>query len=90
MEGGTDGASYNVSPNGWMGTEQFADWFERVYVPHIKGIPGNHLLLLDGHSSHLVQPVIILSREHNVSMLCFPSHSTHLLQPQDVGVFSPA
>ena len=45
------------------------------------------LLIFDGHSSHIGLELIQLAQEHDVHLLCFPSHTSHLLQPLDVGVF---
>ena len=47
------------------------------------------MLLFDGHGSHLTRQVVSFCKEHNIILLCLPSHSTHILQPCDVGAFLP-
>ncbi|KAF8811876.1 hypothetical protein BYT27DRAFT_7088493, partial [Phlegmacium glaucopus] len=29
------------------------------------------------------------AKEHNIVIICLPSHTTHVLQPCDIGVFGP-
>ena len=64
MVDGPAGAFYNVSPNGWITSQLFIDWFKRVFLPCIQKIPGPHLLLLDGHSSHMSLELIQLARDN--------------------------
>ena len=52
-------AHYNTPKNGWMESEHFAEWFEKVFLPTIKKIPGKHLLIIDHHSSHINLRVIV-------------------------------
>jgi hypothetical protein len=46
------------------------------------------LLILDGHSSHISIDFLIYAVEHNIAVLCLPSHTSHILQPLDVGLFA--
>lgn len=80
---------YNVTPNGWMDTEKFKDWFEHVFLVHVDKLEGPKLLYLDGHKSHIDMELSLLASRNNVSILCLPPHATHILQPLDVGVFKP-
>ena len=48
-----------------------------------------HLLLLDGHGSHMNEEAILLARSMGLEMACIPPHSSHRLQPLHVGVFRP-
>lgn len=86
---GPEGAHYNTSKNGWMESEHFAEWFEHVFLPTIKEIPGKHLLIMDQHSSHINLKVIDLAIENEVALLTFKPKTTHRMQPYDVAVFGP-
>ena len=86
----TDGpkdAVYTISPSGWMEKEQFIQWLKKVFVPTIKQIGGEHILILDGHNSHVTLETIETCKSNNIRLLCLPAHSSHILQPLDVGVF---
>ena len=86
--GGPIGSRYGVSPNGWMTTPAYIDWFRNIFIP---SLPEERpvLLVLDGHSSHISYEVRELAIENGVHMLKLPPHLTHFLQPLDVGVFKP-
>ncbi len=47
------------------------------------------LLLVDGHKSHFTLELLTYARQHNIHILCYPSHSTHIYQGLDVACFSP-
>ena len=72
-----------------METEQFQEWFDSVFLNHVKDIDGNKLLLFDGHLSHVTLELVKKARENNVHIIKLPPHSTNYLQPMDVGVFKP-
>ena len=86
--GGPIGSRYGVSPNGWMTTTAYINWFRNIFIP---SLPEERplLLVLDGHSSHISFEDRELAIENGVHMLKLPPHLTHLLQPLDVGVFKP-
>jgi len=51
-------------------------------------IPFNyHLLILDGHSSHVTLEVIKLAMSKGIDMLTFPSHTSYAFQPLDISCF---
>lgn len=84
--GGPEGTRYQLSPSGWMESEQFFDWFRTMFVPKVDTIAGHKLLIYDGHNSHINIYVIDLAREKNISIICLPPHSSHCLQPLDKGL----
>ena len=86
-KGGPDNTVYTSSPSGWMENDQFLQWLEVLFIPEVKKYPGQHILLLDGHSTHVTLKVIEICQKNNVSLLCLPAHSSHILQPLDVGVY---
>jgi hypothetical protein len=48
-----------------------------------------HLLILDGHSSHVSLDVVQRARAMGLYLLTLPSHCSHAMQPLDVAVFKP-
>ena len=50
---------------------------------------GYRLLILDGHNSHCTYKFCKFAEQHDILIICLPSHTTHVLQPCDVGVFGP-
>jgi hypothetical protein len=70
-----------------MESEQFEEWFEKVFVKFTQNVDGAKLLILVGHASHFSIKIIEIADTNNIHIICMPAHSTHLLQPLDVGVF---
>ena len=50
---------------------------------------GYRLLILNGHNSHGTYGFCKFAADHQIIVICLPSHTTHALQPCDVGVFGP-
>jgi hypothetical protein len=48
-----------------------------------------HLLILDGHGSHVTTDVVKTARSVGLDLLTLPSHTLHALQPLDVSCFKP-
>jgi len=46
-----------------------------------------HLLILDGHKSHVSLGVIKVAMARGLDILTFPSHTSHALQPLDLTYF---
>ncbi len=86
--GEVPGTFYGLSPNGWIDSKLFEQWFLHhflAYAPPIRPL----LLLLDGHSSHFNPSVIRKRAEEGVIIFCLPPNSTHVAQPLDKGIFGP-
>ncbi len=86
--GEVPGTRYGLSPNGWMDSELFEDWFKAhflAYAPPIRPL----LLLLDGHSSHFSPGFVEKAAEEQVIVFCLPPHTTHITQPLDKGCYGP-
>jgi hypothetical protein len=47
----------------------------------------HHLLILDGHNSHVTLEVIMEAKRVGLDLLTLPSHTSHALQPLDISVF---
>lgn len=83
------GAVMSMQAHGWMTKDLFLEWLRhfRESVPGGVSTSNPHLLLLDGHCSHLDEEAIILARGMGLQIALLPPHSSHRLQPLDVGVF---
>ena len=46
-----------------------------------------HLLVLDGHNSHITLEVVTLAMNSGLDIISLPSHTSHVLQPLDVSCF---
>jgi len=75
------------SKDGWINKELFFE-FGKKFVEGITKDDRKHILLLDGHGSHVYNlDFINLMKENNVEIFCFPPHTSHWLQPADKSVF---
>lgn len=82
----------SMTPNGWTSEGVFGLWCEH-FVKYLDENLGERrktvLLVLDGHDSHLSQPIpLTYLHDHGVVVACMPSHTSSVLQPVDVGIFS--
>ena len=78
-----------ATKSGWVNEETFLKWFEHFVTqvqPKSRDQPV--VLILDGHSSHTKNLVLIeKARDNNVVLISLPSHCTHRMQPLDVSFF---
>lgn len=88
---GLAGATYGVSQSGWMESDNFLEFFSKMFIPAVDHLlqSGSVVLFVDGHKSHLSLPLIRMAKEKGVHLYCLPLHCTHVLQPLDVGVYGP-
>ena len=83
---GPDDAVYAKSDSGWVDSELFLSWMNKVFLRY--AVPQRPVLLfVDGHTSHMTLDVIDVARSNGVILFCLPPHTTHALQPLDVAVF---
>ena len=87
--GGPPGAGYSFSDHGWMMDTNFEAWFRDVFVPQTQiRAPGQpHVLVFDGHNSHLTYTTVLNAMNSNIDIVCLPPSTSHALQPLDVEVF---
>ncbi|PZC77478.1 hypothetical protein B5X24_HaOG203356 [Helicoverpa armigera] len=78
--------TYAASAKGWMETDIFHNYFEKVLIPSL-GEERPALIIYDGHSTHVDARVVELAVRNNVTILKLPPHTSHLLQPLDISVF---
>lgn len=83
------GSRYNRTKSGWIDMATFLEWFKKVFLPHVKELPGKKVLLGDNLSSHFCPEVLRLCEENDVAFVCLPPNSTHICQPLDVAFFRP-
>jgi hypothetical protein len=64
-------------------------YFFKRSIPNGISLTNRHLLILDGHGSHVTFETIEQAKEFGLDMITLPSHTSHALQPLDVGCFKP-
>ena len=78
------------SQKGWIDgeiTEQYAAHFDKQTSAVADGRA--RLLIVDGHVSHYSRGFLQYMCEHNIHVICYPSHTTHIYQALDVSLFGP-
>ena len=88
-QGGPVGTAYAYTKSGWFDMYVFQQWFQTVFLPAVKDIPGKKILIGDNLASHLNMEVIDQCSTNGIEFVCFPPNITDKLQPLDVGVFGP-
>ena len=83
--------SWTCNTKGWTCDKIGEEWIKRCFEPltHIKVNGRKHLLICDGHGSHVTAPFIRFCIDHDIVVLLMPPHFSHLCQPLDVSIFSP-
>ena len=88
-----EGATMAMSNKAWMTAFLFAAWIDH-FILALKtqsdiSVDSPHLLIMDGHSSHITMDVVCRAREVGLHLLTLPSHCSHAMQPLDVSIFKP-
>ena len=82
-----------MQPEAWMTHFLFSNWITHFvnYLSTRGGISRErrHLLVVDGHNSHVTLNVVMKAMDVGLDLLTLPSHTTHRLQPLDVSIFAP-
>lgn len=76
-----------------MTTILFAKWISH-FVKSVQKFGGvsptrRHLLILDGHCSHVSIDTVHEAKQVGLDMLTLPLHTSHTMQPLDVCLFKP-
>ncbi|XP_062567732.1 uncharacterized protein LOC134229974 [Saccostrea cucullata] len=79
---------YGSSDSGYMDSELFELWFEKIFIPFC-GSRRPVLLTFDNHDSHISLSLLKLSISHDIHIIGLPPHTTHILQPLDVDICGP-
>jgi hypothetical protein len=78
------------SKKGWTDGEIGREWIEDFDRKTREKANGRkRYLLVDGHNSHYTVEFLTYAIEHEIAVLCYPSHCTHIYQGLDVVIFSP-
>ena len=82
-----------MQPEAWMTQFLFSNWITH-FVNWLSSRGGisrerRHLLIVDGHNSHVTLDVVMKAMDVGLDLLTLPSHTTHRLQPLDVSIFAP-
>ena len=91
------GWAAQVTENGWNEADVMDKWIENVFLPLVQcrrehtatqlkntlALSARHLILVDGHSSHMSPKMCAIAAEHNIDVLMYPANMTHLLQALD-------
>jgi DDE superfamily endonuclease len=82
---------FSCNSKGWTNNIHGQMWLEKCFEPatKVKLNGQKHLLLCDGHDSHISTQFVSFRINHNIILFLLPPHSSHLLQPLDVSVFGP-
>jgi hypothetical protein len=87
------GATMAMQLKAWMTSYLFGAWvlhfIELVRESGSISQEHHHLLILDGHISHVSMEVVQVARRAGLDLLTLPSHTSHALQPLDVSIFKP-
>jgi hypothetical protein len=89
-----DNASMAIQSKAWMTIQLFKLWIGH-FVKNVcdcgLGISFDchHLLILDGHGSHVTTNVVKMARSVGLDLLMLPSHTSYAMQPLDVSSFRP-
>ena len=77
-----------ANESAYMTAQEFTIWAIK-FIDWLKSRPadqhGRHVLIFDGHSSHLLPDVLLTFACAQLAVVCLPSHTTHVLQPNDSG-----
>ena len=88
-----EGVVMGMQPNSWMTKWLFESWISHFIECLRKelglDLSNKHLLVLDGHNSHVTLEVMKTAMESGLSIILLSSHTSHALQPLDVACFKP-
>ncbi|XP_065675768.1 uncharacterized protein LOC136091976 [Hydra vulgaris] len=77
--GSSVGTKYSISKSGWMEHDTFIEWVKEVFIPEIEQIGGIHILVLDGHTTHITLEAVLLCKKYNIILIYLLEHSSHIL-----------
>ncbi|XP_078033652.1 uncharacterized protein LOC144468202 isoform X3 [Augochlora pura] len=82
---------YGTSDSGWMQGEHFYEYITNVFYPWIvsTNISLPVILYVDGHVSHLTQPLAKFCVANRIELIALHPNSTHIIQPIDQSLFCP-
>ena len=70
-----------MSDNGWINSDLFVEWGKLFLYSLPNNDPRPHLLLVDGHASHVYNlDFLKMMKNNNVFVFSLPPHTTHYLR----------
>jgi hypothetical protein len=77
----------------WMTSYLFSAWISHFIASVCRiddiSLGARHLLVLDGHNSHITLNILHEVRSAGLDLVTLPSHTSHALQPLGVSIFKP-
>jgi hypothetical protein len=82
-----------MQPRAWMTSYLFSAWISH-FIASVRRVDdislgACHLLVLDGHNSHITLNIVHEARSAGLDLVTLPSHTSHALHPLDVSIFKP-
>ena len=88
-----EGAMLGMQKKGWMDSTHFMEWMDffvhRMIEEGRQPPQERHLVILDGHKSHISLEVLMKAKENGIDMISLPSHTSRELQSLDNACFKP-
>ena len=84
------GWKFITSKKGWTSDLIGFEWLKTHFQPFVsKSTNLRHLLIIDGHSSHVTARFIAYCIKSKIDLFLLPPHSSHKTQPLDLSIFGP-
>jgi hypothetical protein len=84
------GWKFITSKKGWTSDLIGFEWLKAHFQPFVsKSTNSWHLLIIDGHSSHVTARFIAYCITSKIDLFLLPPHSSHKTQPLDLSIFGP-
>jgi hypothetical protein len=79
-----------TSKKGWTNDWIRFEWLKTHFQPFVsKSANLRHLLIIDGHCSHVTAQFIAYCITSKIDLFLLPPHSSHKTQPLDLSIFGP-
>lgn len=86
-----DDCNYGKSESGWMIRKNFYEYITNIFYPWVikTKIQLPVVLYVDGHASHMMQPLSEFCFKNQIELITLHLNSTHVIQPIDQSMFAP-
>jgi hypothetical protein len=84
------GWKFITSKKGWTSDLIGFEWLRADFQPFVsKSTNSRHLLIFDGHSSHVTARFVAYCITSKIDLFLLPPHSSYKTQPLDLSIFGP-
>jgi hypothetical protein len=84
------GWKFITSKKGWTSDLIGFEWLKTHFQPFVsKSNNSRHLLIIDGHSTHVTARFIAYCIISKIDLFLLPPHSSYKTQPLDLSIFGP-